>query len=76
MLLYLMKHLHPDLANIARELEKANDGANPSAFKELLHLIKYVLDTNSLGLKIEPTGESNKPWETVYFSNSNYVETQ
>ena len=39
----------------------------------LLHEVKYVLDMEMLGLKIEPTGNSNKPWEIVYFSNSNYV---
>ena len=36
MLLYLMKHLHPNLANMTRELSKANDGANPVFYKELL----------------------------------------
>ena len=60
MLLYLAKHLHPNLANMTRELWKANNGANPAAYKELLHEIKYVLDTKNHGLKIEPTGNSNK----------------
>ena len=36
MLLYLVKHLHPDITNLTRELLKANNGANPAAFKELL----------------------------------------
>ena len=31
MLLYLVKHSCPDLANVTRELSKANNGANPAA---------------------------------------------
>ena len=73
MLLYLVKHLHPNLANMTRELSKANNGANPTAYQELLCVIKHVIDTKNLGLKIEPTGNSNKPWEMVCFGNSNYA---
>ena len=68
-----MKHSHPNLANITRELSKANDGANPVAYKELLCVIKYVIDTKNPGLKIEPTGNSNKPCDIVCFSNSDYA---
>ena len=72
-LLYLVKHSCPDLANATRELSKANDGVNPAAYKELLHLINYVLDMKDLGLKIEPMGNSNEPWEMVCFSNCDYM---
>ena len=60
MLLYLVNYLHTDLANATRELSKANYGANPAAYKELLCVIKYVLDTKNLELKIEPTRNPNK----------------
>ena len=73
MLLYLVKHLHPNLANMTRELSKANNGANPTAYQELLCVIKHVIDTKNLGLKIEPTGNSNKPWEIVCFSDRDYA---
>ena len=73
MLLYLVKHLCPNLANASRELSKANDGAKPAANKELLCVIKYVIDTKNLGLKIEATGNSNEPWEIVCLSNSDYA---
>ena len=33
MLLYLVKHLHPNLTNMTRELSKANNVVNPTAFK-------------------------------------------
>ena len=52
MLLFLIKCARPDNANMTRELSKANNGAKPVAFKELLHLIMYVLDTKNFGLKV------------------------
>ena len=52
----IVKHLQPNIANATRELSKANNRANPAAYKEYLHVIKHVLDTKNLGLKIEPTG--------------------
>ena len=61
MLLYLVKHLCPNLANATRELLKANNGVHPAAYKELLCMIKYVIDTKNIGLKIKPMGKSNKP---------------
>ena len=73
MLLYLVKHSCPDLANATRELSKANNGANPAAYKELLGVMRYVLNTKNLGLKIEPIRNSHKPWEIICFSNSDYV---
>ena len=51
-LLYLMKYSHPNLANVTRELSKANDGANLAAYKELLCMVKYVLNMKNLGFKI------------------------
>ena len=62
----------PGIANKTRELSRANDGANYAAFKELLCVIKYVLDTKRFGLKLEPTGNANIPSEKVCFSDSDY----
>ena len=56
MLLYLVKYMHPNLANATSELSKANDGANPAACKELLCVIRYLLDMKNLRLKIKFTG--------------------
>ena len=39
MLLYLVKHLQSDIANMTWEQSKANNSAYPAAFKELLHVI-------------------------------------
>ena len=53
MLLYLVKHSRPDIANCVRELSKVLDGATQGSYKEMLRVIKYVLDTKTLGLKME-----------------------
>ena len=50
MLLFLVKHSRPDIANVTRELSKSMDKANPAAFKELKRVIKFVLDTKDYGL--------------------------
>ena len=63
MLFYVVKQSCPHLANATRKLSKVNDGANLVAYKELLSVIKYVLDKKNLGLKIKPMGDSNEPWE-------------
>jgi hypothetical protein len=58
MLLYLVKHSRPDIANATRELSKVADGATQAHFKYLMRVIKYVLDTETFGLKLKP--EKNK----------------
>ena len=73
MLLYLVKHSRPDIANAVRELSKVLDGASPGTFKEMLRVIKYVLDTRMYGLKIEPTFVKGSPWELVLFCDSDYA---
>ena len=58
-LLYLVKHSWPDIANMTKKILKANNGAKTAASKELLHVIKHVLDMKNLVLKIELTGNTN-----------------
>jgi hypothetical protein len=45
MLLYLVKHARPDIANAVRELSKVADRATKDHRKKLLRAIKYALDT-------------------------------
>ena len=40
MLLYLVKHLRPNIANMTQELLKVMDGANQAAFLEIYQAIK------------------------------------
>ena len=72
MLLYLVKHSRPDIANSVRELSKVLDGVTQEAFKELHQVIKCVLDTKTWGLKFRPTFDSDS-WDLVCFCNSNYA---
>lgn len=72
MLLYLVKHSRPDIANPVRELSKVLDGATQKAFKELHRVIKYVLDTKTWGLKFKPTLDSDS-LDLVCFCDSDYA---
>ena len=73
MLLFLVKHSQPDIANCTHELSKVLDGANEGAYKELMWSIKFVLDTKHYGLQIEPKGELNGGWELRMYTNSDYA---
>ena len=74
MLLYLVKHSRPDIANVARELSKCMDQANAGAYKELKRVIKFVLDTKSFGLKIEPIKEKEDGlWHIMCYCDSDYA---
>jgi len=73
-LLYLLKYLHPCLANPLHELSKALDGASQGTFKELKRVIMFMLDTTDYGLKIQPEPEQErKPWHLTVFLDSNYA---
>ena len=61
MLNYLVKHSRPDIVNSVRELSKVLDGSTPASYKEMLRVIKYVLDSRHLGLRLCPSGERNQP---------------
>jgi hypothetical protein len=73
-LLYLVKHSRPDIANAVRELSKALDGTSPAAYKELMRVLKYVMDTRRLSLKMKPEKENKETgWSMVAFSDSDYA---
>jgi hypothetical protein len=64
MFLYLIKYSRPDLTNLVRELSKCIDGANLAAYKEMLRVVKFVLDTKDCCLKLNPICE-NEEWDLV-----------
>ena len=72
MLLYLVKHSRPDIANSVRELSKVADGATPGHWKALIRLIKYVLDTRKLKLKMEPQIRADNNFFLEGISHSEY----
>ena len=68
MLLYIVEYSRPDIVNSVRELSMVFNESTETAFKEMLSMIKYVLDTKHIGLKIEPTAmnkSADEPWEFV-----------
>ena len=74
MLLFLVKHSRPDISNAVRELTKCMDGASPAAYKEMLRLIKMVLDTKTKGLKMVPTmSGQGLTWNIVLYSDSDWA---
>ena len=52
-LLYILNHSQPELSNAIRELSKPMGGANNSALNKKYEVIKWVLNTENLGLKME-----------------------
>jgi hypothetical protein len=71
MLLYLIKYSRTDSANMVREFSKYMDGANLAAYKEMLRVVKFVLDTKDYCLKLSPVFE-NEEWDLVSYSDSDW----
>lgn len=72
MFLCLVNYSRPDLANAVRELPKALDSLSPAAYKEMLRVIKFVIDTKKQGIKVAPTLLINDECNIVGFSDSNF----
>jgi hypothetical protein len=72
MLLYFIRYSRHYLANVVRELSMCMDGANLAAYKEMLRVVKFVLDTRDYCLKLNPICE-NEGWDLVFYSNSNWA---
>jgi hypothetical protein len=72
MLLYLIKYSRPDLANVVRELSKCMDGANLAAYKEMLRVVKFVLDSKDYCLKLNPFFE-NEEWDLMLYRDSDWA---
>ena len=73
MFFYLIKYSRLDIANATEELSKANDSANQAAFLEMHHVMKYVLNTRHLELKLESSRNEKEPWDIICFDESNYT---
>jgi hypothetical protein len=60
MLMYLVKHSRPDIANATRELSKVLDGATEAHWKAMLRIVKYIFDTKMVSLRLKPYLQDNK----------------
>ena len=73
MLLYLVKHSRPDIANAVREMSKVLDKPTVAAYKEMKRVIKFVLDTAAYGLKLKPTGLNDDHWTMEAYTDSDWA---
>jgi hypothetical protein len=73
MLLYLVKHSRPDLANAVRELTKVLDKATIAHWKALLRTIKFVFDTKSFALKLQPSIRKDLKYDLEVYSDSEFA---
>ena len=74
MLLYLLKHSRPDIANAVRQLSTALDKPNEAAFKEMKRVMKYVISTKHLALKLKPKFEDEEEeWSVIAYSDSDFA---
>jgi hypothetical protein len=53
MLMYIVKHSRPDIANATQELTKVLDGATEAHWKAMMRIIKYGFDTKRYHLKLK-----------------------
>jgi hypothetical protein len=72
MLLFLIKYSMRDLANVVRELSKCMDGASHAAYKEMLRVMKFVMNTKQYCLKMQPKDEE-KEWDLVSYCDSDWA---
>jgi hypothetical protein len=72
--LQFVKHSRPDIANPVRELSKCMDKATEAAYKEMLRVVKFVLDTRNFGLFLRPTSiDQDASWSLTVYSDSNWA---
>jgi antitoxin component of RelBE/YafQ-DinJ toxin-antitoxin module len=72
-LLYLVKHSRPDISNPVRELTKVLDGATLTHWKAMIRVIKYVIDTKILPLKLEHNFSKDNKILVEAYSDSEFA---
>jgi hypothetical protein len=60
------------LANVVRELSKCMDAASHAAYKEMLRVMKCVVDTKQYCLKMRSI-EEGKDWDLVSYCESDWA---
>ena len=68
----MTRHSRPNIANAVHKLSKSMDGASKLQFREMLQVIKFILDTKDLSLKMVPTLHS-RIWQLEAFSDSDFA---
>jgi len=74
MLLHLLKHSSIDLGNPVRQLTKVLKSPTLLAYEEMLRIIKFVLETATMGLKLVPTFTKGQlEWRLLGASDSDWA---
>jgi hypothetical protein len=73
MLLYLVKHSRPDISNAVRVLTKVLDGTTSAHWKAMIRVIKYVIDTKMLALKLKPNFSKDNKIHVEAYSDSEFA---
>ena len=68
--MYLVKLSKSELSNCMRELSKVMDLGTVKQFKSLMRVVKYVSETENIGLKIKPN--IVEPWKIEVFADSDF----
>jgi Reverse transcriptase (RNA-dependent DNA polymerase) len=63
----------PDLANPVRELAKCMDKATYAGYKEMMRIIKHLMDTCDYGLKLQPILLKDGRWELRIYTDSDWA---
>ena len=71
----MTKHSRPNIVNAVHELSKSMDGAFKLQFREMLQVIKFILDTKDLSLKIVLTLH-NGIWKLEAFSDGDFANNK
>ena len=71
-LLYLTKHSRPDITKPVRELSKSLDGASMALVTEMYRVINFVLEIQTLGLRMVPTFKDGI-WKLDALSDSDFA---
>ena len=62
-----------DYVNCTRELSKVLDKAMVSAYKEMIRIIKFVLDTLDYGLCFQSQPSIDNKWHLTIYTDSDYA---
>jgi len=75
MLLFLTKFSRPDIANAVRDLSTMNDRAGMTHVKEMLRVIKFVVDTRywCLLYRISKSDREVVTWKLKAYSDSDFA---
>ena len=65
-LIYLLKHSRPEFSNTIKELSRCFSGPSEKNKKEMIKVLKWIIDNLDIGLRIKPKIEFNKKGKIIW----------